>query len=240
MTAGAAVVTLSATYGALGSLIGPRVAERLQVPFLDRAIPAEVAQRLAVSLDEAEIHDERADDGFGRMLASFASVPMLLGASALPGIMQDERRFKDATERVLHAHVRDGGVILGRAGVLVLADHPAALHVRLDGPVTARRAQIGRFSGLDEHDIERSQRDADRAREAYVKHFYHRDSADPRLYHLILDSTVLDQNTCVELITTAARARTACPAPLPQGHGQAANQYRLRVTGDALPGSSSA
>jgi shikimate kinase len=37
------VVTLSAGYGAGGSVIGPAVAERLGVPFLDRALPAGVA-----------------------------------------------------------------------------------------------------------------------------------------------------------------------------------------------------
>ena len=38
------IVTVSASYGALGSEVGPRLAERLGVPFLDRAIPSEVAR----------------------------------------------------------------------------------------------------------------------------------------------------------------------------------------------------
>jgi hypothetical protein len=39
------VVTLAALYGAGGSVVGPQVAERLGVPFLDREIPEAVAQR---------------------------------------------------------------------------------------------------------------------------------------------------------------------------------------------------
>jgi hypothetical protein len=39
----APVVTLSASFGAGGSVIGPRVAEELGLPFLDRAIPVAVA-----------------------------------------------------------------------------------------------------------------------------------------------------------------------------------------------------
>ncbi|HEY0540394.1 MAG TPA: cytidylate kinase family protein, partial [Actinoallomurus sp.] len=35
----AGVVTVSATFGAGGSVIGPAVAERLGKPFVDRAIP---------------------------------------------------------------------------------------------------------------------------------------------------------------------------------------------------------
>ena len=47
------VVTISATYGAAGSVVGPAVAERLGVPFLDRAIPTAVANDLGISLEEA-------------------------------------------------------------------------------------------------------------------------------------------------------------------------------------------
>src|SRR5919204_518972 len=42
------VVTISASYGAGGSQVGPRVAERLGVSFDDPAIPVVVAERLAV------------------------------------------------------------------------------------------------------------------------------------------------------------------------------------------------
>ena len=43
-----ALVTISAAYGAGGSLVGPRVAERLGVRFLDRASPVSVADHLEV------------------------------------------------------------------------------------------------------------------------------------------------------------------------------------------------
>ena len=56
----APVVTISAPYGTGGPIIGRMVAERFDVPFLDRAIPVAVAQTLAVSIDDAEAHDEHA------------------------------------------------------------------------------------------------------------------------------------------------------------------------------------
>jgi len=42
------LIALSASYGAGGNAIGPALAERLGVPFLDRAIPIRVAARLRV------------------------------------------------------------------------------------------------------------------------------------------------------------------------------------------------
>jgi len=49
------VVTQAALYGTRGSAVGPRVAERLGVQFLDRAIPSSVAKRAA--LPEAAVAD---------------------------------------------------------------------------------------------------------------------------------------------------------------------------------------
>jgi cytidylate kinase len=48
--------------------------------------------------------------------------------------------------------------------------------------------------------------DNDRARTAYVKHFYGADPADPRLYHLVIDTTRLPASAAVDLIAAAARA----------------------------------
>ena len=57
------LVALSGAYGAGGSRIGRMLADRLGVPFLDRAIPAAVAEELAVPLDDAQAHDERLGGG---------------------------------------------------------------------------------------------------------------------------------------------------------------------------------
>ena len=211
MTASAPVVTISASYGAGGSVVGPQVAELLGVPFFDRAIPLDVARHLAVPLEEALAHDERCEGVLGRLLASFAQAPVA-AAGWQPVPVPDGREFKDEAERVIQEHAHDGAVILGRAAALVLAEHPRALHVRLDGPTDARIAQAARVRGLDESEARDRQQDADRARIAYVKHFYHADPADPRHYHVLLDSTVIDFDTCAQLVASAAQARLATSA----------------------------
>ena len=88
----------------------------------------------------------------------------------------------------------------------MLRDRPAAFHVRLDGPGEARVFQAMRVEGVDEDEARRRQRNSDRARIDYVKHFYRADARDARHYHLVLDSTAVPLPTCVELIVTAARA----------------------------------
>ncbi|MER7502316.1 AAA family ATPase [Nonomuraea pusilla] len=205
------VVTVSATYGTAGGHIGPAVAEMLGVPFVDRAIPSAVAQELGCTLEEALAHDDRAEHGLGRLLSgamrlptvTFGGVDMYVsGAMPLP-----PEEFVRHTERLLRDTARaTGGVFLGRAGALVLADVPGALHVRLDAPQERRVRQTATLNEMGEREARRLIEANDRARTAYVRHFYRADPADARLYHLVLDSTTIPVPTCVDLIVRAAES----------------------------------
>lgn len=203
------VVTLSATFGAGGSEIGPAVADALGLPFVDRAIPVRVAEKLGVSLADAEAKDETISRGFARLISTMALVPDLAaGAGPIEyNPVPDERIFREQTEKVLHEIAAgSGGVILGRAGALVLAGVPGALHVRLDAPAATRLEHIQREHGLTKPQAERLVGDNDSAREAYVQHFYRCRMAEVRHYHLIIDSVRLPRRTVIAMIADAAQA----------------------------------
>jgi cytidylate kinase len=201
------VVTIAATYGAGGSIIGPAVAERLGLPFVDRAIPTSVAEKIHAPLMTALADDSAGSTAVGRLLNSalnysglFAGVPWPAADLGVPDVAQTEvviRRLADT----------DGAVILGRAGVFVLEHRRDCLHVRLDGEVEARRKAAMAHEGLDYKVAARLQETTDYARRSYVSHFYPRagDWDDPCHYHMVLDSTAISVDTCVEIITTAAR-----------------------------------
>ena len=57
---------------------------------------------------------------------------------------------------------------------------------------------------------ERAAREAmtrnDKARVSYVRHYYGADPANPRHYHLVLDSTRIPLDVCTEIIVDAARS----------------------------------
>src|SRR4051812_2893090 len=207
----AGVVTVSATFGAGGSVIGPAVAERLGTPFIDRAIPYTVAAEIGCSLEEALDHDDRTEHGLGRILSGAARLPnVTLGGmdAYLP-----ERGFVPEAEFLVHTEKtikeiseHGGGVILGRASQLVLAGHRSALHVRLDGSRKRRLANVRESMELSAHEAERLLDDNDRARNAYVPHFSRADPADPALYDLVIDSTRLAPAACADIIVTAAHA----------------------------------
>lgn len=201
-------MTISATFGAGGSVVGPEVADRLGLPFVDRAIPVAVAAEIGCTLDEALAHDGRAERGIGRILAGAARLPnVALGGMDiyLPDrMLLPEEEFVGRTERVLEKISE--GVVLGRAGAIVLADKPHTLHVRIDGSRALRLAKVASSFGLGAREAERMLDDNDRARAAYVKHFYRVDPADPGLYHLVLDGARLPESVCADLVVAAAWA----------------------------------
>ena len=207
------VVTVSASFGAGGAEIAPAVAQRLGLPFHDRAIAAQVAGRLGVPVSEAEANDETVVRGLWRLVASLGTMPDPVGGVLPTSALPDARAYRQQTERILR-EIADGagGVVLGRAGALVLADRADTLHVRLDGPRARRLESAVLRSGRSVEDVQREMEANDRSREAYVRHFYRCDPASAQHYHLVVDTTAMPLETVVELVVTAARGRGIVPA----------------------------
>ncbi|TKJ16875.1 cytidylate kinase-like family protein [Blastococcus sp. CCUG 61487] len=204
------LVTVSASYGAAGPEVARAVADRLGLPFHDRAIPVEVAGRLGVPVEQAEANDETVVRGVWRLVASLGSMPDPVGG-VLPAMPQpDPRAYREQTERVLAeiaAESGPGGVVLGRAAAIVLGERPDALHVRLGGSRERRLDAAVRRYGRPADELRREMEANDRAREAYVRYFYRTDASSPRHYHLVVDSTALPIDAVVDLVVTAARSR---------------------------------
>lgn len=201
-------VTIAATYGAGGSVIAPAVAERLGLPFIDRAIPVALAKEIHEPSETALADDTDTTPQVQRLLDRvLATSGLFVGVTASPeqrGALPEIARTEETLRRIADT---TGAVILGRAGVFALKDVPGVLHVRLDGDVNARcRAASSRF-GIDLGAATRAQQQNDRARLAYVRHFYPRAGAwtDPRHYHVVLDSTALSLDACIDIIVTAAK-----------------------------------
>lgn len=204
------LVALSASFGAGGSVVGPALAERLGVPFVDRAIPIQVAEHLDVSVDDATAHDEQGADSFlDRLLRGFVGTDIGVPAP-LPAEKFSSADFRKATEAVLLRQAATGeGVILGRGGMIVLRDDPRVLRVRLDGPPERRIRQAIAIGRSDEATAKETLEKLDRAHADYVRQFYGADIHACTLYHLVIDSTAVGLDVCVEMIARAAEALVA-------------------------------
>ncbi len=185
-----ALVAISSPYGAGGSKVAPALAERLGVPFLDRPAGTEPE------------HEERG----GRLLSRLGSIGLAWGTPA--GMELEDLVPGDARRREIEAELRalreaGGGVVLGRAAAVLLRDDPQVLRVLLTGPPERRIAQAMTIDGIDQATATRRLELTDRARMAYHQTLYCVDPRDAKLYHLVIDSTAIGLDACVDLIAAA-------------------------------------
>ncbi len=151
------LITVSASYGAGGSVVAPALAERLGLPFLQRVTTSEGHVAEPGPCDEQLSAEEARTTPVHRLLAHFTQA-MPAGPTQSPPSThhQDEhlRGHGEAGIRNLLA-AAGGGVILGRAAAVVLGKD-RGLHVRLDGPAERRVVQGAVIEGIsEEHARER-------------------------------------------------------------------------------------
>lgn len=213
------LITVSAAYGAGGSVVAPALAQRLGVPFLQRVTTTTGEVTGADPCHERLVEEEAKITPVHRLLASFThSMPVGPTQSPLSARHQDDDLRSGAEAGILQLLADGEGVILGRAAAVVLGKD-RGFHVRLDGPPARRVVQGATIEGISEEQAREHMQAADKARTAFVRRLYRADPADASWYHIVIDSTAMPLDTVTELILAAIRAQIAArsahrdPAP---------------------------
>ena len=204
------LITVSASYGAGGSVVTPALAKRLGLPFLQRVTTSEGHIAEPGPCDEQLTAEEVKATPVHRLLAHFTQAMPTGPTQSPPSTHHQDEHLRGHGEAGIHRLLAaaGGGVILGRAAAVVLGKD-RGFHVRLDGPADRRVAQGAVVEGISQEEARQRLRAADKARTAYVRRLYRCDPADPALYHLVIDSTAIPLDTVTELIVITARAHEA-------------------------------
>jgi cytidylate kinase len=207
---GVRLITVSASYGAGGSIVAPALADRLGLPFLQRVTTSEGHVAEPGPCDEQLSAEEVRATPVHRLLAHLTQAMPAGPTQSPPSTHHQDDHLRGHGEAGIHRLLADGGgaVILGRAAAVVLGKD-RGFHVRLDGPAERRIVQGAVVEDISEEKARERLRAADKARTAYVRRLYRTDPADASLYHLVIDSTAMPLDAVIELILTAARAHKA-------------------------------
>ena len=207
------LITVSAAYGAGGSVVAPALAGRFGLPFLQRVTTSEGHLAQPGPCDEQLSAEEVKATPAHRLLAHLTQAMPAGPTASPPSTHHHDEHLRGHGEAAIHRLLASGGgVILGRGAAVVLGKD-RGFHVRLDGPAERRIAQGAAIEGISEDQARARLRAADKARTAYVRRLYRCDPADASHYHLVLDSTAIPLDTVIELIVTAARAHQP---PIPE------------------------
>ena len=197
------VVTLFESYGSGASYVGPRVAHALGVPFHPQAFSSE-------EIENAEAERERTGV-LARVFAAMGGSYAGLEGPAVAMAQRDDYDLVMANTRKVQEQARQGGVIMGRNAALILANRPAALHVRLDGPLARRVERAARESGISIERAAKRQKREDQIRADMSLQLYGWDPRDPERYDLVVNTGTMDLDTCVQIIVQATWIKAGLP-----------------------------
>lgn len=202
------LVTISAAYGAGGSVVAPGLARRLGVPFLQRVTTNEDDGTDPAPCAEQLTQAEASSTPVHRLLAAFTHGMPVGPTQSPPPVHVLEADLRDSAEDGIRRLAADGqGVILGRAAAVVLGKD-TGFHVRLDGPPGRRAAQGAVIENIGKAEATTRLHRADKARTAYVRRLYRADPTDTSHYHLVIDSTAIPLDAVTDLILQAMAVRS--------------------------------
>ena len=193
------IITISREFGSGGRSIGRKVAEELGIPFYDKELVEQIAMESGFAPKFVEEHGEHSPTG---SFFSYAFAPQ-----GVPGIMNglSTADFLWNIQCNVILQLADQGpcVIVGRNADYILKDRPDALHIYVFADTPYRADRIVRLYGESEKTPEQRLNEKDKRRRVNYQHYTGRTWGQAQNYDLCLDTGVLGEDFCTEVIVKA-------------------------------------
>ena len=193
------IITISREFGSGGRTIGRKVAEKLGIPFYDKELVDQIAVESGFAPKFVEEHGEHSPTG---SFFSYAFAPQ-----GVPGIMNglSTADFLWNIQCNVILQLADQGpcVIVGRNADYILKDRADALHVYVFADVPYRADRIVRLYGESEKSPEQRLAEKDKRRRVNYQHYTGRTWGMAQNYDLCLDTGVLGEDYCAEIVVNA-------------------------------------
>jgi CMP/dCMP kinase len=211
-----AIITIARQVGSDGDAIATRVCKALGYYYFDKTLMTRIAkeQGLAetevVDFSEESYHVRSFIDALFRRSQPVGTT--VVHASTTSGeearVTQtlDEEMAIDLVTAIIRGLQKRGQVVVvGRGGQAILRDQPGVLHVRIVARQEDRVQNLIQTSGLTNEGALATINDRDRAAAEYLQRFHGVDWADPALYHLTINTSLVREQLATDLIVTAAQ-----------------------------------
>lgn len=190
------IITISREFGSGGRSIGKAVAEKLNIPYYDKELIKETAEKTGFSPEYIENAGEYAP---GKSLLSF--LPSLNGIQNFSGEMSAVDLLWCMQRQVILDLAEKGScVIVGRCADYILKDNPNAIHIFVHAATDFKSNRIVRLYGESEKKPGERLVEKDKKRSVHYKHFTGREWGRCQNYHLSLDSGKIGIEKCVSMI----------------------------------------
>ena len=194
------IITISREFGSGGRTIGKLVADRLGYQFYDRELVNKVAERSGFS---PEFIEESGEYASARSSLLFAMATA--GQYSADGLSMHDRLYIEQTRFIEELAEQGRCVIVGRCADYILREHKDCLHVFIHADMKSRAKRIVERYGKKDKSPEKRLAEKDQKRRVYYKNYTGRNWGQAQNYDLCLNSGVLGEEVCVELIVAACK-----------------------------------
>jgi cytidylate kinase len=196
-------ITISREYGSGGGEIAVRLAKHLAWQLIDHEIVERVAIEMGTSLGTAEAHDERTEGILARIFNNLQTLqPAYMAGTSSEAFLRNEETYLKTVSHIVRAAAAQGHVVIvGRGSQMLLAQQRDVLHVRIVAPFEKRMDYVMKREGLDRTAAESRIKMKDYDHMKHLETAFHRKPDDALLYDIVLNTSNLDLNSAVEIIS---------------------------------------
>ena len=199
------VITINRELGSGGRTVGRIVAEKLGVPFYDKALIRALEEKYGLTTQEIERLKGRKRSWW----SDFKRV-MIVGEDAANStayyvgsesdLLTTEALFKAEKEILSGIAEAESCVIAGRSAFFVLNGHPNRLSVLIQAPIEYRIERLMKKQNMEWKEAMKTINKVDKMREEYVKNYAQTSRYDTRNYDLVINMAGKTEEQAANLI----------------------------------------
>jgi cytidylate kinase len=199
------VITINRELGSGGRTVGRILAEKLGVPYYDKALTKPLEEKFDMSIDQIE----RLKGNNRSWWENIKRVLILGEDAANSSEYYDEEKKKLVTsEAVLKAEKEilqsianeESCVIAGRSAFFVTNGHQNRLNILIQASMEHRLARVMAKRGISEKEAKKIIKEVDETREEYMKNNAHTSRYDTRNYDLVIKMDGKTEEEAVNVI----------------------------------------
>jgi len=196
-----AVITISRQFGAGGWTLGKRLCEHFGFELITEEVIDDLARKAKISPDWLKAVEMEATSKLLGAISSVASTGLFFRSPSAEGEGYERKRYIEFLTRVMGTMADRGGyVLVGRGAQFVLKGHPKAVHVMLAGEYEDRVQFLMKTYRLSRSGAEESIKEKERQRSAVASNIFDSDINDVRLYHMVLNTSLVPFDWTVETV----------------------------------------
>ncbi|MBO4720202.1 MAG: cytidylate kinase-like family protein [Prevotella sp.] len=202
------VITINRELGSGGRTVGEKLAEKLGVPFYDKALIKALTEKYHLTVEEIEklkgrSHNWWADFkrivGIGQIFANSSQYYMVKMGEE-PDLLTTDEMYKAEKEILKGIAAEESCVIAGRTAFYILKDQPNRLSVLIQASMDHRIERVMSKQNLSREEAEKAIKKVDKMRENYVNKYTGTSRYDTRNYDLVISMDGKTEDEVAEMI----------------------------------------